>query len=140
MLRRSRALPADVRTAEQAFFVVVGVLEPAKAGLSDVLPGTRMPGRPLADALAAFVEGLERAVPLMPAWQHAAVQEGWLACDQGLTEALARARRLRQAAPDVAGFEGLLGLVESLLDPLDPFADAEAVFRDLRTGRRVRSH
>jgi hypothetical protein len=132
-------LPSDLRAAEDAFGRVLEALEPAKAALADTLPGTRMPGRPMDDALAAFVEGLTAAETTMDRWRHPAVQEAWLACDEGLRRSLDRARRVTASGPEVEGFEGLLGLVTWLLDPLDPFADAETRFRDLRSGR-VRSY
>lgn len=129
---RRKELPADLVPAADAFAAVLAELEPAKAGLSDVLPGTRMPGRPLADALAEFETRLARAELIMPAWRRSELEAVWIACDEGLRAALDFARRARREAPDVMGFEGLLGLVEELLDPLDPFADAEARFEQLR--------
>lgn len=129
---RRKNLPPALAEAEEAFGAVLEPLEPAKAGLTDVLPGTRMPGRPLADALAAFVDGLQVARTRMPAWRRPELEGEWTACDRGLERSLELARRAQAEAPDLVGFEGLLGLVEELLDPLDPFVDAEARFRSLR--------
>ena len=139
MFRRRRELPADLRAAEHAFHAVLDLVEPAKAGLADVLPTTRMPGRPFGHALAEFVQRLEGAKHAMLAWQDGALQGSREACDAGLLEALDRAHRISSEGAEVEGFEALLGLVESLLDPLEPFADAELAFRDRRRGRRVRS-
>ena len=75
----------------------------------------------------------------MAAWRHPAVETSWAACDAGLRDALDRARRVAAAAPEVEGFGGLLGLVTSLLDPLEPFGEAEAVFRDLHRRGSVRT-
>ena len=132
MIFRRKELPADLVPAADAFAAVLGELEPAKAGLTDVLPGTRMPGRPLSDALAEFEARLVRAEPMMPSWRRRELEAAWIACDEGLRAALDLARRARREAPDVIGFEALLGLVEELLDPLEPFADAEDAFRHLR--------
>lgn len=129
---RRKELPADLAPAADGFAAVLAELEPAKAGLADVLPGTRMPGRPLADALTEFEARLSRAEPLMPAWRRLELEPEWFACSQGLGTALSLARRALAEEPDVLGFEGLLGLVEELLDPLEPFADAEDAFRRLR--------
>jgi hypothetical protein len=129
---RKKRLPPELAGAEEAFQAVLAELEPAKEAIADVLPGTRMPGRPLHDALAAFEGGLERAAALMPAWRRPETQEIWTRCETGLASALALAHRAREQAPDVIGFEGLLGLVEELLDPLEPFAAAEERFRALR--------
>ena len=132
MSPRRKELPAPLVPAYEAFVHVLEVLEPAKAGLTDVLPGTRMPGRPLADALAAFEAGLGEAGPRMEGWRVPPLEDEWTACRDGLGAASALARRARAEEPDLAGFEGLLALVEQLLDPLEPFADAEERFRSLR--------
>jgi len=130
--RLRKALPPDLAPAYGGFLEVLAVLEPAKAGLTDVLPGTRMPGRPLSDALAAFEAGLREAADRMEAWRAPAVSDEWEGCRHGLEAASALAVRLRTEPPELAGFEGLLGLVETLLDPLEAFAAAEERFRSLR--------
>jgi hypothetical protein len=137
---RRRPLTPEVQVAIAAFDAVVDVLEPAKAGLADVMPGTRMPGRPFHHALAAFVEAAEAATEMMAGWRCPEIEPWWPACDEGLRTSLKRAQALAAGAPAIDGFEGLLGSVESLLDPLEPFADAEAAFRSLRRGRAVRSN
>jgi hypothetical protein len=129
---RRKSLSPDLAERFVAFQSVLEELEPAKAGLTDVLPGTRMPGRPLDDALVEFERRLERARTSMPAWRHPDVETEWVACEEGVGAALDLARRAREDAPDVIGFEGLLGLVEELMDPLDPFVAAEERFRGLR--------
>jgi hypothetical protein len=50
MFRRKR-LPAELAVAFGAFQLVLQEIEPAKADLTDVVPGSRLPGRPLDDAL-----------------------------------------------------------------------------------------
>ncbi len=135
MLRRKH-LPLDLQRSLDVFREVVATLEPAKERLTDVLPTTRLPGAALPDALVAFEEALERAAVLMPAWQHPAVEESWLACTAGVAEARDRARTLREEAPDLGGFEGLIGAVEHLLDPLEPFEAAAGAFRDRRRQAR----
>lgn len=131
MIRR-RTLPPELVPVELAFHAMLDQVEPAKAGLADVLPGTRMPGRPLSDALEEFEAALVRARHLMAEWRAPEVEEAWEATDRGLAEALERTRRARERDRDPEGFEALLGLVESLLDPLDPLSVAEAAFRGLR--------
>lgn len=132
MKLRRRELTADLAEAELAFQAVLSELEPGKDAITDVLPGTRMPGRPYHDALAEFRRRLGAAAELMPAWRRPETDDVWTACDAGLAAATDLADRARDVAPEVIGFEGLLGLVEELLDPLDPFADAEERFRRLR--------
>ena len=131
-----RRLPPELEGPFVAFSDVAAVLEPAKAGLARVLPTTRLPGTPLPDAIAAYEAALERAGTKMASWRHPAVEEAWLACRHGVAAARDRARRLREEAPEIDGFEGLIGAVEHLLDPLEPFGTAAAAFRDLRRGAR----
>jgi hypothetical protein len=130
--RRRRALPAELVPAREAFQQVLDRLEPAKAALADVLPTTRMPGRPFSDALVAFERGLSEARTFMPGWRRSDVEPQWLACDRGLDAALSAARRVRETASTPAGFEQLLGTVQALLDPLDPFEEAARRFSALR--------
>jgi len=132
MIFRRKELPAELRPVEAAFARVLEELEPAKVAITDVLPGTRMPGRPFHDALDEYERRLVVASEAMPGWRHPSVEAEWSACAAGLASALDLTRRARAEALDVHGFEGMLGLVEALLDPLDPFADAEARFRRLR--------
>jgi hypothetical protein len=130
ILRRRRSAP-EVRSSFAAFYEVLAHLEPAKAALTEVMPTTRMPGRPLPDALAEFEEGLDRSRALMPGWRVSAIEPEWIGCEQGLTEARDRARRFREDAPELNGFEGLIWAVEELMAPLDAFATAAERFREL---------
>lgn len=108
-------------------------LEPAKAGLAEVMPTTRLPGRALPDAINEFEERLERAEASMPSWHVRELDDEWRACLEGLVDARRRARDLRLEAPELGGFEGLIWAVEQLLAPLEPFEHAEQRFRHLRT-------
>lgn len=129
---RRRRLPPYLEPVREAFDAALAEVESAKAALADCMPTTRMPGRPLADALAEYEDHLELARASMPSWRHPDLESEWLACDAGLADALALARTLREEAPHLGGFEGLLGTVESLMDPLDPFEAAAERFRALR--------
>lgn len=130
ILRRKRTTP-EVQASLDAFRAVLLFLEPAKAALTDVMPTTRMPGRPLPDALAEFEDGLARAGERMPAWRTPALEPEWLACEQGLADAMSRAGRFREDAPELGGFEGLIWAVEEMMAPLDGFATAADRFREL---------
>ncbi len=105
ILRRKRTTP-EVQASFDAFRDVLVHLEPAKAALTDVMPTTRMPGRPLPDALAEFEEGLARSEERMPAWRTPELEPEWLACEQGLADAMSRARRFREDAPELGGLRG----------------------------------
>jgi hypothetical protein len=127
-----KVLPPELVGPFDAFQRVLEEIEPAKAGVADVLPGTRLPGRPLNDAVAEYRARLERARQLMPAWRCAPLEPEWRACDEGIEVALDRAARLLHRDRDPEAFEGLLGTAEQLLDPLEPFAAAAERFRTLR--------
>ena len=131
MILRRKRLPSALRASFVGFRRVLAEIEPAKTALTEVMPTTRMPGRSLPDALLEFEGGLARGVELMPGWRVNEVESEWNACGRGLAEALARAERFREEAPELGGFEGLIWAVEELLGPLEPFADAAERFREL---------
>jgi hypothetical protein len=131
VLRRKR-LPEPLLGPFDAFLAVVGSLERAKAALTQAVPSTRHAGRPLAEALLEFEEGLREAGHDMAAWRTPEVEAEWQACGSALEKALAMAERLRLEAPDPAGFEGLIGAIGDLLEPLGALEQAADRFRDLR--------
>ncbi len=133
MILRRKRLPEDLRGPADRFHEVLDEVEPAKAALAQVMPTTRLPGRPLPDALAEFESRLGRAKDLMPGWRVPQTEAVWSSCDAGIDVALARAERFREEAPDLGGFEGLIWAVEHLMGPLDVFATADERFRSLRT-------
>jgi len=134
---RRKALPEGLIPSFRAFHAVLDEIEPAKAGLTDVVPGTRLPGRPLDDALEEFVARLTRARDAMPTWRCAELEDEWSACRDGLEIALHRATELLEDGYAAGGFGSLLEVVERSLDPLEPYAHAEDRFASLRrrTGR-----
>lgn len=107
-------------------------MESAKRALTWTVPTTRAPGTPLAEALLECEERLGRALELMPAWRHPAVEDEWRACEAGLRGSLDRAAELREEAPELGGFEGLIWAVDRLLAPLEAFEAAAERFRTLR--------
>jgi len=131
MFRRKR-LPEDLREPHRAFEALVPPLERAKAALTESVPGTRLPGRPLAETLLQFEEGLREVAGGMDAWRAPEVEEVWLGASAGLAEARALAERVRVEASPPVGFEGLIGLIGDLLAPLEAFAAAEERFGELR--------
>jgi hypothetical protein len=100
--------------------------------MTATVPSTRLPGTPLAEAIAELEDHLGRARQLMPAWRHPEVEGEWVACEAGIEESLARARRLREEPPDLGGFEGLIWVVDQVLAPLEAFEAAAERFRTLR--------
>jgi len=106
-------------------------LERAKAALTGSVPGTRLPGRPLAETLWEFETGLREVRARMDGWRAPEVEEQWSAASAGLDEALELAERLRTEARAPVGFEGLIGVIGDLLAPLEAFEEAAARLREL---------
>jgi hypothetical protein len=125
-------LPEHLEAPATAFDDLLASLERAMAALTGSVPGTRLPGRPLAETLSEFEGGLREVRHGMDAWRSPDVEPEWEACSRGLDEALALADRVRTEGIHPEGFEGLIGLIGDLLAPLDAFERAAARFRELR--------
>ena len=132
MILRRKRLPEHLEAPSHAFDELIRPLERARAALTESVPGTRLPGRPLAEALSEFEHGVRELRDRMDAWRAPEVQAEWDACTRGLDEALALADRVRTSGAEPIGFEGLIGLIGDLLAPLDAFEAAAARFRELR--------
>jgi hypothetical protein len=131
MLRRKR-LPVPLREAHRTFLDVLEHLDRAHAALAEAAPTTRFAGRPLPDALLTFEDALRSAQAEMDGWRESAVEPEWQRCAEGLATSLSTAERLRVEAPEIAGFEALIGTIDGLLAPLNSFHDASERFRALR--------
>ena len=131
MLRRRR-LPEELRGPSRAFDELIPVLERAKAALTESVPGTRLPGRPLAETLWEFETGLREVRARMDGWRAPEVEEQWAAAVSGMDAALALADRVRTEAASPQGFESLIGVIGDLLAQLDAFGAAAARFRELQ--------
>lgn len=129
---RRRRLPEHLEAPAKAFDDLLPRLERARAALTGSVPGTRLPGRPLAETLSEFEDGLREVRDGMDAWRSADVEPEWEACSRGLDEALEFADRVRTEGVQPEGFEGLIGLIGDLLAPLDAFERASTRFRELR--------
>ena len=116
----------------QGFRETLYEVELAKEAMTSTVPSTRLPGTPLAEAIAELQDDLGRALELMPRWRDPDLEEEWRACDAGIEESLERARRLREDPPEVGGFEGLIWVVDQVLAPLEAFEAAAERFRTLR--------
>ena len=131
MIRRRRP-PEGLEGPSRAFDELVPVLERAKAALTESVPGTRLPGRPLGETLWEFETGLREVRAGMDGWRVPEVEEQWCAASAGLDEALELAERLRTEARAPVGFEGLIGVIGDLLAPLEVFEAAATRFRELQ--------
>lgn len=127
-----KQLPEELRGPYAAFEAIVPPLERAKAALTESVPGARLPGRPLAETLLEFEEGLHEVRAGMDAWRVPEVEETWTASGAGLDGALGMAERLRLEADVPVGFEALVGTIQDLIAPLEAFEAAAARFRSLR--------
>jgi hypothetical protein len=134
VFRRGR-LPEHLEAALRAFQDVLAALERAKSALTASVPGTRLPGRPLAETLLEFEEGLGEVRAGMETWRTPELQDVWTRASEGLDEATVQAERVRLAAPPPEGFEGLIGLLGDLMAPLESFGDAAERFRELKRRR-----
>ena len=131
MSPRHRRLPEHLEAPAGAFEDLLLPLERARAVLTQSVPGTRLPGRPLAETLSEFEDGLREVRGGMDAWRSPDLEPEWDACSRGLDESLALADRVRTEGAHPEGFEGLIGLIGDLLSPLDPFERAAARFCEL---------
>lgn len=132
MSPRRRRLPEHLQAPAQAFDDLLPRLGRAEAALTGSVPGTRLPGRPLAETLSEFEDGLRDVRDGMDGWRSPDIEPEWAACSRGLDEALALADRVRTEGAHPEAFEGLIGLIGDLLAPLDAFERASARFRELR--------
>jgi hypothetical protein len=104
------------------FASVLVLVERAKEELVSALPSPRGVQRvPLAEALLRFERDLRDAAKEMDGRRGAG--EVWRACRDALDESLGRAERLRLEAPEL-DYEGLVGILAELIDPLEAFSDA----------------
>ena len=131
MFRRKRLSP-DLDAALVDLRAVVEHVEAAKLAMTGTVPSTRSAGTPLAEGILELEKRLAAAQESMPTWRRPELDDEWLACDEGIREALERARRLREDPPELGGFEGLIWAVDQLLGPLEAFEAAAERFRTLR--------
>ena len=72
----------------------------------------------MAEALSVFEDSLGEASTLMPGWRDEAILEEWSRCNEALDQSLLMCARLREEAPELGGFEGLVGLIGELIGAL----------------------
>jgi len=131
ILRRKR-LPDHLEAPSLALDELIPSLERARAALTESVPGTRLPGRPLAESLSEFEDGLREVRARMDGWRAPEVERAWLDASAGLDGSLELAERVRTEGAPPQGFEGLIALIGDLLAPLDAFDEAVERVRALR--------
>ena len=130
MLKRKR-IPPELEEAHGAFEATLAHVERAKEGLVTAVPSARAPGRPLAEALADYEDGLALAKRAMPGWRLEETASEWGACDAAIDEAVASAERFRLETPDLP-FDALMFALQDLMVPLESFELADRAWRKLR--------
>ena len=130
MLKRKR-IPPELEEAHAAFEATLGRVERAKEALVSTVPSARAPGRPLAEALADYEDGLADARREMPGWRREETEQEWGACDRGLAEAVTLAERFRLSTPELP-FDALMFALQDLMVPLEAFEAAVGGWRRLR--------
>ena len=130
MLKR-RQIPPELEEAHAVFESTLSLVERAKEDLVSSVPSARAPGRPLAEALADYEEGLAAAKAGMAGWRRGETEAPWAACDAGLDEAVELAERFRLETPELP-FDALMFAMQDLMVPLDAFESAARAWRKLR--------
>jgi hypothetical protein len=103
---------------------ILTAVEAAKDGLVAAVPSPRgAPGRPLAEAVAAFEDGLRDARSRLDGWTGGR-DDVRRSCMEAIDGSLARAERLRLDAPTL-DYEGLVAVLGDLIAPLDAFAGVD---------------
>lgn len=132
--RRSR--PPELEEPFEALTRTLAVIGEAKDELTSVMPTTRAPGRPLAEAILAFESAIARADPEMAGWDVHELEHAWASAREGIDRSRRRAAELQRDEADPQGFEGLIWAVSQVLDPLDALEEAVNRFRQLRRRRK----
>ncbi len=132
MILRRKRLPAELEEAYAAFLETVAALERGKAALTESVPSTRLPGRPLAETLLEFEEALAEADRSMPGWRVPALEREWRDVDAAIVGCRRMSEELRLRAEMPEGFEALIGTIGDLMAPLEVLEAAERRFRALR--------
>ena len=137
MGRARRRVPSDADIVWRLFEAAAERVEEGKAALVAAVPTARVEGRPMAEAVLDFERELRSAGGLMEPWRRSEHEALWIACRHGLEVALRRAERARLQAPSL-DFEALVELIGEIMEPLDPFAEAERVLKVQARRRRFR--
>jgi hypothetical protein len=130
VLRRKR-IPPELEEAFAAFLESLARVERAKELLVSAVPSPRLPGRPLADALGEYEDGLASAREAMPGWRGPDVEAEWESCSEALADAIDAARRFRLETPELP-FDALMFALQDLIVPLEAFEVAAVGWRRLR--------
>ena len=127
-LFRRRREGASLTAAREAFRKVAAELDAAQRALLSAVPTSRNTGAPLPEAIAGFLEGLDRMEAAMPAWRIPQTEESWKKCFAVLAEARVAAERLGNDGTKLE-FEPLNARLGEIIAPLEEFAYAALSLR-----------
>ena len=83
MILRRKRLPGHLEAPSRALDELIPSLERARAALTESVPGTRLPGRPLAESLSEFEDGLREVRARMGGWRAPEVEQACLDASAG---------------------------------------------------------
>lgn len=129
MFRRKPDLPDRHQAAWWAFLDCAEVIEGGRRVLLGTLPTGRVEPAPIAVGTDAVRQAVADARTWMPAWRIDEVDAEWQDCARALDEAERGADEIDEVAASTRELEELLEACQSVIDPLDTFADAERAFR-----------
>lgn len=129
MFRRKPDLPDTHQAAWWAFLDCADVIEGGRRVLLGTLPTGRVEPAPIAVGTDAVRQAVTDARTWMPAWRLAEIEPEWQDCARALDEAERGADEIDEVAASTRELEELLEACQSVIDPLDTFADAERAFR-----------
>lgn len=129
LFSRTPTLPEEHHDHWWAFLDCAERVEGGRRMLLSTLPTGRVEPAPIAVGIEALEDAIEDAEAWMPAWRLPALREDWEECLRGLAEARANLDRVREVAATTGELEELLEAVQSVMEPLDAFADAERAWR-----------
>lgn len=136
LFSRKPDLPAEHMDAWRAFLDCAEVIEGGRRVLLGTLPTGRVEPAPIGVGTDAVRRAITDAREWMPAWRLEELEDDWADCGNALDEALEGCDEVDEVAATTDELEELLEACQSVIDPLDTFADAERQWR--RTWRLPR--
>ncbi len=122
----------------QAFLSCAAHVDLAQRAMIRCVPASaRSLALPLAVGADTLRMALAEARSAMPSWRHPAVEQHWQQCSRALEETLAGVPAAVATAGATTELEQALSAVQSLLEPLHAFVEAERAFTRRRSRRSV---
>ncbi len=126
---RRPPLPDDLHAAWWSFVDCAEVVEGGRRRLLATLPTGRVEPAPIGIGLDAVGAAIDDAEAWLPRWRVAPVEGAWADCAAALREARDAIEPTRHVANTTTELEELLTAVQTVIDPLSAFGDAERAWR-----------